>query len=48
VFSNRFHGIESFELPIKYDIQENHMRLGVFWDTLYYITQVLSRYRKSD
>jgi hypothetical protein len=28
VFSNRLHGNESFELPIKYDIQENHMRLG--------------------
>ena len=38
VLSNRFHGSESFELPIKYDIQENHMRLGMPWDTLYYIT----------
>lgn len=27
VLSNHFHGNESFELPIKYDIQENHIRL---------------------
>ena len=36
VFSNRLHGNESFELPIKYDIQENHARLGLPWDTIYY------------
>jgi hypothetical protein len=30
VLSNHFHGNESFELPIKYDIQENHIRLGDF------------------
>lgn len=27
VFSNHLHGNEPFELPIKYDIQENHTRL---------------------
>ena len=27
VLSNHFHGNDSFELPIKYDIQENHIRL---------------------
>lgn len=32
--STRFHGSESFELPIKYDIQENHIHLGVSWDSL--------------
>ena len=30
VLSNHFHGNESFELPIKYDIQENHILLGDF------------------
>jgi len=43
VFSNRLHGSESFELPIKYDIQENHMRLGVSWDTLNYTTLTLKK-----
>lgn len=27
------HGSKSFELPIKYDIQENHIHLGVSWDS---------------
>jgi hypothetical protein len=32
--STYFHGSKSFELPIKYDIQENHIHLGVSWDSL--------------
>jgi hypothetical protein len=33
VFSVHFHGNEPFELPIKYDIQENHIRLSESWDS---------------
>ena len=38
IFSVHFHGNEPFECPIKYDIQENHIRLGPFWDYDYYTT----------
>jgi hypothetical protein len=31
--STHFHGSKPFELPIKYDIQENHIHLGVSWDS---------------
>lgn len=31
--SEHFHGNEPFGLPIKYDIQENHIRLGAFGAT---------------
>ena len=34
VLAKHFHGNESLEFPIKYDIQENHIRLGVSWDIL--------------
>jgi hypothetical protein len=32
--STYFHGNRPFELPIKYDIQENHIHLGVSWDSI--------------
>lgn len=38
MLSDHFLGNEPFELPIKYDIQENHIRLGGSWDYFYYIT----------
>lgn len=31
--STYFHGNRSFELPIKYDIQENHIHFDVSWDS---------------
>jgi hypothetical protein len=42
VLSKHFHGNTSFELPIKYDIQENHIRLDAFiLGLFYYITATL-------
>jgi hypothetical protein len=45
--STYFHGSKSFELPIKYDIQENHIHLGVSWDSFIITLQSLEQVERS-